>query len=236
MLYRPTSTCLLMTQSSKDMYPASLMFNSYSKTLTYFRSSKWLLSFHPDKCKSMTVSKFDTNHHNKYTLKSSNPNEASKQLIHSTKEQDLGVIFDNNLNFDTHVYNQINKANKLLGMIRRSFVNLNETILLPLFKAIVRPHLEYAAPVWSPSKVKLIEDIERVQRRATKLLPTISHLSYPDRLKYLHLPTLAYRRLRGDMIETFKIVHNIYDPHVSNFLPFHHYTSTRGHSNFKHFK
>ena len=75
-----------------------------------------------------------------------------------------------------------------------------------------------------------IDDIEKVQRRATKLLPDIAHLSYSSRLQELNLPTLVYRRLRGDMIETFKILHQIYDPRVSNFLPLHHYNNTRGHN------
>ena len=64
--------------------------------------------------------------------------------------------------------------------------------------------------------VKLIDAIEGVQRRATKMIPEIKKLSYPDRLKFLNLPTLAYRRARGDMIEVYKIVHNIYDINVSN--------------------
>ena len=73
-----------------------------------------------------------------------------------------------------------------------------------------------------------------VQRRATKLLQNISHLSYPERLSALNLPTLVYRRIRGDMIETFKILNNIYDSRVSNFLSKSNFSTTRGH-NFKLF-
>ena len=75
----------------------------------------------------------------------------------------------------------------------------------------MRPHLEYAATIWNPYKKGYNEDLEKVQCRATKLLQSISHLSYPERLAVLNLPTLVYRRIRGDMIETFKILNNIYD-------------------------
>ena len=73
-----------------------------------------------------------------------------------------------------------------------------------------------------------------VQRRATKLLQNISHLSYPGRLAAHNLPTLVYRRIRGDMIETFKILNNIYDSRVSNFLSKSNFSTTRG-QNFKLF-
>ena len=69
-----------------------------------------------------------------------------------------------------------------------------------------------------------------MQHRATKLLPDITNLSYSERLQKLNLPTLVYRRLRGDMIEVFKILHNFYNPNVCDFLPRCQYPSTRGHN------
>ena len=80
--------------------------------------------------------------------------------------------------------------------------------------------------------VKHIESIEGVQRRATKMIPELKHLSYPKRLKKLKLPTMAYRRARGDMIEVFKIVAQIYDNKTTdNFLSFRENMnmSLRGH-------
>ena len=70
---------------------------------------------------------------------------------------------------------------------------------------------DYAMIIWNPHTVKYIESIEGVQRRATKVIPEIKKLSYPERLKYLRLPTMAYRRARGDMIEVYKIIKEIYD-------------------------
>ena len=97
-----------------------------------------------------------------------------------------------------------------------------------LFKALVRPHLEYAAAVWSPYQKQDIELIENVQRRATRQLSTLRDLSYTERLKRLNLPTLKYRRIRGDMIEAFKIVNSVYDPIVtSGLLPLADESRTR---------
>jgi len=69
---------------------------------------------------------------------------------------------------------------------------------------MVRPHLEYANSVWCPHKKGDIAGIEKVQKRATKLVIFLKHLSYIECLCQLKLPTLKYRRLRGDMIEVFK--------------------------------
>ena len=77
-----------------------------------------------------------------------------------------------------------------------------------LYKSLVRPHLEYANCVWSPYKKGDVEAIEKVQKRATKLIISLKKFSYTDRLVYLGLRTLKYRRLRGDMIEVFKIIKN----------------------------
>ena len=78
--------------------------------------------------------------------------------------------------------------------------------------ALVHSHFDYAMAVWSPHLAKHINAIEGVQRRATKMIPTLKNLTYPERLKKLKLPTLAYRRARGDMIEVYKIVTGTYDP------------------------
>ena len=89
----------------------------------------------------------------------------------------------------------INKANRLRGIIRRSYCALDGTNFTLLCKAIVRPHLEYAATIWNPCKKDYVDDLEKVQRRATKLLQNISHLGYPERLAALNLPTLVCRRI-----------------------------------------
>ncbi len=71
---------------------------------------------------------------------------------------------------------------------------------------MVRPHLEYGCCIWSPRLKKDIEIVERVQQRATKLVPGLRNIPYHERLIKLGLPTLSYRRLRFDMIQVFKLL------------------------------
>ena len=105
-------------------------------------------------------------------------------------------MVDDKINFDKHIPQQINKANNIMGLIRRTHTFLNETSFRYLFQALVRPHLEYAEAVWSPFTKKDIDTIEKVQKRATKLIPSLKNMDYPNRLKKLKMLTLQYRRLR----------------------------------------
>lgn len=159
--------------------------------------------------------------------------ESEVILENVESEKDIGVTIDKHLNFENHIQLQVNKANQIVGLVRRSFKYLDKKTFCLLFKALVRPHLEYASSVWNPFKMKDIELVENVQRRATKILPNMKDLSYEYRLKDLKLPSLRYRRIRGDMIETYKILKGVYDKRVtSNLLPEMDSTThqTRGHS------
>ena len=113
-------------------------------------------------------------------------------------------------------------------LISRSITYKTKEIMVPLFKSLIRPVLEYANVVWSPSKKQDINALEQVQRRYTKHMIGMSNLTYEDRLRNLNLPSLEYRRFRGDMIETFKITHNFYDQRVTgSLLKFSTNNSTR---------
>ena len=171
-------------------------------------SNKWLLRFHPDKCKVLEIG---TKAKRKFEYKLHGQN-----LAHVTSEKDIGVIIDDKLSFEQHISEKINKANSIVGIIRRSFKYLTHGMFTRLFKALVRPHIEYANTVWNPHLKKFTIALENVQRRATKLLPGMKDLSYPERLRKLKLPTLVYRRLRGDMVEVFKILNGHYDREASN--------------------
>ena len=135
-----------------------------------------------------------------------------------TEEKDIGVIIDDKLSFSKHMASKIKKANSVMGLIRRTYSHLDEESFLLLYKGLVRPHLEYANQIWSPILKKDIVAIENVQRRATKQIPGFRDLSYEERLRKLKLPTLKYRRIRGDVIEMYKILTGKYDPRVSNFV------------------
>lgn len=149
----------------------------------------------------------------------------------TTTEKDIGVTIDSDLNFNTHITNQVNKANRVMGVIRRAYTHLDTNNFRLLFKALVRPHLEYAHAVWNPHLRCHVEALENVQRRATRQIPGLAHLSYSERLRRLNMPTLAYRRMRGDVIEAYKILAGHYDQRASDgLLTLSHVTHTRGHS------
>ena len=96
------------------------------------------------------------------------------------------------------------KSNQILWLIKRSFVYRDTEIIKRLFTALVRPHLEYSNSVWHPRFKKDVEHLEKVQRRATKLVTSLRDMSYQKRLQTLDLPSLVYRRHRGDMIEVYE--------------------------------
>ena len=117
-----------------------------------------------------------------------------------SEHKDLGIIVDSSLKFHSQATSAINKANCVLGLIKKSFNTLNRKTLPILYKDLVRPHLEYANVVWGPNYIEDCDKIERVQRRATKCVQDLSSLEYDERLVTLQLPTLSYRRHRDDMI------------------------------------
>ena len=95
-------------------------------------------------------------------------------------EKDVGVTVGKDLKFEVHMEEKINKANSIMGLIRRTFTYLDIDTFNKLYKSLVRPHLEYANPVWSPSLKKNIIALENVQKRATLLYKKkTSHASLP---------------------------------------------------------
>ena len=104
----------------------------------------------------------------------------------------------------------------MMGVIRKTFEYLGKETFPLLFHSLVRSHLEYANQVWAPH----LEAIENMQRRATKQVPGLKELSYPERLKILDMLTLAYRRIWGDVTEAFRILRQDcgYDKRVTDGL------------------
>ena len=128
-------------------------------------------------------------------------------LLETTEERDLGVLIDKKLKFSSHIKGIVGKANQMIGLIKISFESIDKEMFLTLYKTLIRPLLEYCVHAWSPHYETDITLLENVQRRATKMVRVLSHLSYEDRLKELELPTLKDRRTRGDMILTYRLLH-----------------------------
>ena len=127
-------------------------------------------------------------------------------LIQSEVEKDLGIHVDANLKFHKHSAVVAKKARGILAVIKRTFTCLDAKIVARLYKAIVRPTLEYGNCIWGPFFEGDKNMLEKIQRRATKLVENLRHLPYQERLKQLNIPSLNFRRKRGDMITLFKIL------------------------------
>ena len=121
------------------------------------------------------------------------------------------------------------KGNQILGLIRRNITYKGKKLIIPLYKAIVRPHLEYCIQAWRPYRKKDIDTLERIQRRATKMIPELRDLSYEERLKECGLTTLETRRLRGDQIEVFKILNGYENIDRNMFFSLKKDSRIRGH-------
>jgi Reverse transcriptase (RNA-dependent DNA polymerase)/Endonuclease-reverse transcriptase len=191
-------------------------------------AQKWQLRFNVGKCHIMHIGGKGVS--GQYVMKTETFGE---QILEETsQEKDLGIWITNTLKPSTHIAHAVNKANQLLGLIRRSFTYLDGVLMKNLFTSVIRPHLEYGNVVWHPYLQKDIEALEKVQHRATKMIPGLAKMTYTERLERLDLPTLVYRRQRGDAIEVYKYLHGCYGTDCGELLPLHVSagTETRGHS------
>ena len=183
-------------------------------------SETWQLPFNTAKCSVLHIG--HSNPERPYSM-------TGTILRKVAEEKDLGLTVDGELKFHSQTASAVSRGNQILGVIKRTFVNLNRDTLPLLYKSLVRPHLEYANSIWGPifqlDKIKL----ELVQRRATRLIPAIRHLTYEERLRYLKLPSLEFRRRRGDMVSVYNIMHGNTCLKREDFFQFDLTSTTRGH-------
>ena len=121
-------------------------------------------------------------------------------------QRDLGVLVHQSLKVSMQVQQVVKKASGILACIVRGFEYRSRDVLLQLYRALVRKHLEYCVQFWSPFLRKAVLALEVVQRRFTRLIPGMVGLIYEERLTKLGLFSLEFRRMRGDLTETYKIL------------------------------
>lgn len=171
-------------------------------------SKLWQLEINLNKCHVLSINtKSKSNIGSRYSLN-------GFPLSNVTIASDLGVSVDSNLSFKHHISTVITKALQRSGVFFRGFASRSLDIVRKTFITYIRPILEYNSNVWNPSHKYLVDQLENVQRRFTKRVKSLSHLSYLERLSFLELEPLELRRLRFDLVQFYKILNNLtlFDP------------------------
>ena len=151
------------------------------------------------------------------------------QLKSIEREKDLGVTVSNDLKPSQQCSEVVKKANEIIGFVGRSFEHKSKEVILTLYNLLVQPHLEYCVQARSPYYKKDINKLERVQRRVTKMIPSLREKSYKECLKELNLFPLTQCRLRGDLIQVFKIMKTIDNMGCDKYFTVDRLNYTRGH-------
>lgn len=167
--------------------------------------SKWQMEFHPDKCQVLTISRKKNTINHPYHLN-------GHSLTHVEKAKYLGITIQSDMRWNHHIQNITAKASRTLGFLKRNLQINSVALKSTAYKALVRPHLEYATSIWNPSTKRETDKIEMVQRRAARYATNRyrDKSSVGDMLHQLQWPTLAERRKH----QRLTLFYNIHNSHI----------------------
>ena len=185
----------------------------------------WQVALKSEKCEVLHISKARNPIVNEYRI-----NNQNLRAVNHHKH--LGIWLQNSLSWDYHINSICAKANRFLGLVRRTFDTKDPTAIKTAFRALVRPILEYGCPVWNPYLAKHIHKIESIQRRATRLICGWE-MSYAERLSALTWPTLEMRRKYLCLVQLYKIIRGYSDVDYRKYVDVIGPTSTRSNHDFK---
>ena len=170
------------------------------------------MTFNESKCKVMHVS------WKRSPLSPSTPimlNGSALESVNTFKY--LGLLISSNLSWSNHIQSICSKARKILGLLYRKYYKFSDqATLLQLYISLVRPHLEYSAPVWNPHLQRDIQMLERTQKFACRMCTKTWNAGYEELQNTLQLPSLSNRRLFLKLCTIFKVIHGMcnFPPHM----------------------
>ena len=169
-------------------------------------TNDWLLSFNVDKCKVMHIGK--TNRNLEYKMRTENE---SRILIETSEEKDRGVCITNDSKHGSKLsllHKEVWWTLVVLRSVKKAFVRFDIETFTIIYISYIRPHWEYCIQAWAPYYAKYILLLEKVQRRATKLVWGLKDLSYEERLERLTLFSLEYQLGKTMLIMDFCLINH----------------------------
>ena len=211
------SDTLLSDGSALNLYADDMLLYKLVRSPEDFRHlqsdidriSDWVscnyLALNPNKCKTMMISRRRNSVQPPQLILNGMPLEQVETFKY------LGVLLSSELSWSAHIESICTKARKLSGLLyRRFYGNVNQQSMYSLYSTLVRPHLEYAAPIWDPHLVKDVKKLENVQKFAMKMCSKQWDLGYQDLLELSQLLTLQNHRLYLKLCTLYKIIHGCF--------------------------
>ena len=177
------------------------------------------MNFNVEKCKVMHIGR--KNAEGDYYM--------NGKLLVVEEEKDLGIWLRKDLKASAQCNYAYQKANRVLGMIRRNIVYKTPSIMVRLYKSLVRPHLEYGMVAWAPHYEKDKIRLESIQRRFSRMVWGLEGMEWKARVRKLGLMSLEERRNRADLIELFRMVKGSSSIPLEKFFELDSSRRTRGH-------